>query len=371
MQRRDSELLISRMQGEIRIESMLGKMLLLISYVIYVLSSSSVLRDDIPVEAKHLFFLVVASLSVLIKSKQSLIAICVASPIALVYLFGGLLPYAAMVFVFAMSLPLMWEGISSLIDSQNKTFLFVLLFIALIPAGLSLPTIIEDGLFDLTYGRPRMLLGYFHPKEAATAFVIPMLLMMISRKTLSFFYVAFLCSFLWIVGSRNIAFLFIFAWFLHWHRRLVLLFFLAITPGLILWFLSNEDWFYVVDNLLSLRLSVWRDLFLQGQDLRGLDIESGDRFGADNFFVEAFVISGPIGLLGAIFWIPFVGLFLMVNNAPKWSQVALALLVFCATFDSGIASTGNILHVFLWSIMLSPLFEKSIPNLKNKLVAVL
>lgn len=367
MQRRVSEPLINRKQEEIRIERMLGRMLLLITYVIYVLSSSSVLREVIPVEAKHLFFLIVATLSVLIKSKQSLISIGVAIPIALVYLFGGLWLYAAMVLVFAMSLPLIWAGISCLISGPNKWYLIILFFIALVPAVLSLPVMIDEGLFDdTTYGRPRMLLGYFHPKEAATAFAIPMLLMLISRKSLSIFYALFLCSFLWIVGSRNIALLFIIAWLLYWHTRFVLTFFLAITPVLMLWFFLTKDWFYELDNLLSLRLSVWQDLFLLGHDLRGLDIESGDRFGADNFFVEAFVISGPIAFLGAILWIPFVGLILKIKNASKWSKVALVLLVFNATFDSGIASTGNILHVFLWSIMLSSLFENPQLNIKIK-----
>lgn len=367
MQRRVSEPLINRKQEEIRIERMLGRMLLLITYVIYVLSSSSLLREVIPVEAKHLFFLIVATLSVLIKSKQSLISIGVAFPIAFIYLFGGLWLYAGMVLVFAMSLPLIWAGISSLISGPNKWYLIILLFIALVPAVLSLPVMIDEGLFDdTTYGRPRMLLGYFHPKEAATAFAIPMLLMMIPRKSLSIFYALFLCSFLWIVGSRNIALLFIFAWLLYWHTRFVLSFFLAITPVLMLWFFLTKDWFYELDNLLSLRLSVWQDLFLLGHDLRGLDIESGDRFGADNFFVEAFVISGPIAFLGAILWIPFVGLILKIKNASKLSKVALVLLVFNATFDSGIASTGNILHVFLWSIMLSSLFENSQSNIKIK-----
>jgi hypothetical protein len=365
MQRRVSELLINRKQEEIRIERLLGRMLLIITYVIYVLSSSSVLREVIPVEAKHLFFLIVAALSALIKSKQSLISVGVAFPIALVYLFGGLWLYAAMVLVFAMSVPLIWEGISSLISCTNKWYLIILLFISLIPAVLSLPVLIDEGLFDAgTYGRPRMLLGYFHPKEAATAFAIPMLIMMISRKSLSIFYALSLCTFLWIVGSRNIALLLILAWLLYWHTRFVLSFVLAITPLLMLWLFLIEDWFYALDNLLSLRLSVWQDLFLLGQDLRGLDIESGDRFGADNFFVEAFVISGPIAFLGAILWVLFVGLILKIKNAPKWSIVALVLLVFNATFDSGIASTGNILHVFLWSIMLSPLFIKSQPNIK-------
>lgn len=367
MQRRVSEPLINRKQEEIRVERMLGRMLLLITYVIYVLSSSSVLREVIPVEAKHLFFLIVATLSVLIKSKQSLISIGVAIPIALVYLFGGLWLYAAMVLVFAMSLPLIWAGISCLISGPNKWYLIILFFIALVPAVLSLPVMIDEGLFDdSTYGRPRMLLGYFHPKEAATAFAIPMLLMLISRKSFSIFYALFLCLFLWIVGSRNIALLFIIAWLLYWHTRFVLTFFLAITPVLMLWFFLTKDWFYELDNLLSLRLSVWQDLFLLGHDLRGLDIESGDRFGADNFFVEAFVISGPIAFLGAILWIPFVGLILKIKNSSKWSKVALVLLVFNATFDSGIASTGNILHVFLWSIMLSSLFENPRLNIKIK-----
>lgn len=367
MQRRVSEPLINRKQEEIRIDRILGRMLLLITYVIYVLSSSSVLREVIPVEAKHLFFLIVAILSVLISPKQSLISIGVAFPIALVYLFGGLWLYALMVLVFAMSLPLIWAGISSLISDPNKWYLVVFSFIAFVPAVLSLPVMIDEGLFDdTTYGRPRMLLGYFHPKEAAAAFAIPMLLMMIPRKSLSIFYALFLCSFLWIVGSRNIALLFIFAWLLYWHTRFVLSFLLAITLALMLSIFLTEDWFYELDKILSLRLSVWQDLFLHGHDLSGLDIESGDRFGADNFFVEAFVISGPIAFLGAILWIPFLGLILKINNASKWSKVALTLLIFNATFDSGIASTGNILHVFLWSIMLSSLFEDAQFTVKNK-----
>lgn len=346
--------------------SRVGKWLLLITYAIFVLSNSSVLREFVQSEAKHLSFLFAALLSIILKPKESLSAMVVGFPIALVYLVGGLLPYAAMVIVFTLSLPLLYSGILSVVYQREKWFLISLIIISLVPALVSLPAMVDDGLFDYTYGRPRMLLGYFHPKEAATAFVIPMLLMMIPRKSISIFYALFLCSFLWIVGSRNIALLFILAWLLYWHTRFILPFFLAITPVLMLWFFLTNDWFYELDNLLSLRLSVWQDLFLLGHDLRGLNIESGDRFGADNFFVEAFVISGPIAFFSAILWIPFVGLILKINNASKWSKVALVLLVFNATFDSGIASTGNILHVFLWSIMLSSLFDNSQSNIKIK-----
>lgn len=86
--------------------------------------------------------------------------------------------------------------------------------------------------------------------------------------------------------------------------------------------------------------------------LTGLDIESGSRFGADNFCVEALVIVGLMVLPLIFVWTVAVGHVLQLTVTTSWAGISFVVLLFIATFDRGIASTGSIIHVLLWCIML-------------------
>ena len=330
------------------------------AYVTYVLSNAPLLNDVVPAEVKHGEFIFIALMSLLRQPKRSLLATAMALPVALIYALGELWPYAAMVFVFAMSLPIIWDGVLSVVDRRDYRFLLALAFIAMIPAFLSLPTLLDEGLFDTTYGRPRMLLGYFHPKETAISFAVPIfLLMLMSSRSASGIPWFLGCIFLWLVGSRNIALMLFLGWALRWHGRWALVVLLASIPFLLLWLVLNNDWYGTIDDLMSLRLSVWTDVLRTSNILDKQNINSGDRFGADNFFVEAFFISGPPALALIFLWVVVVGLVLRLRGQSSlWPRVSFVMLIFIASFDSGIASTGNIMHVLLWAIILSPLFYR-------------
>ena len=346
-------------RGPLTSDEWVGRGFLLIAYVTYVLSNALVLQDVIPVELKHAEFIFIAAMSLLRQPMRSLLAAAVALPIALIYVLGGLWPYSAMVLVLAMSLPMMWEGVLSVVSRRDYRFLLVLALIAMIPAVLSLQYLLDNGFFDTTYGRPRMLLGYFHPKEAAVSFAVPMLLLMLMTRSASAvpWFLGF--TFLWMVGSRNIALLIFMGWALRWHDRWLIGLLLTSLPMFGLWLVFNDDWYYTIDNLMSLRLSVWADVLSTPDILKGFDVESGDRFGADNFFVEAFLISGPVALPLIFSWVAGVGLLLRLRGqSSPWPLVCLVMLIFFASFDSGIASTGNFLHVLLWTVVLSPLFYR-------------
>lgn len=359
MRRRTPVPLNSPRQGPLAADEWAGRGLLLIAYVTYVLSNALVLQGIVSIEAKHGVFIFIAAMSLLRQPRHSLLAAALALPIALIYVLGGLLPYAAMVLIFATGLPMIWEGVLSVVARRDYRFLLLLASISMIPALLSLPTLQDEGLLDTTYGRPRMLLGYFHPKEAAVSFAVPMLLTMLvtgSASAMSWFLGA---TFLWIVGSRNVSLLIFLAWALRWHGRWVLVGLLTSIAVLALWLVSSNDWYDMIDTLLSLRLSVWTDVLSTAHTLDGLDMQSGERFGSDNFFVEALATAGP-GALPLIFaWMVTVGLVLWLRcQMSSWPCVSFAMLLFYASFDSGIASTGNMMHVLLWSIMLSPLFQR-------------
>lgn len=346
------------MRAPLTSDEWIGRSFLLISFITYVLSNALVLRDSLSVDVKHGEFIFFAAISLLRRPVYSLLATVLGLPIALIYMYGGLLPYSMMVLVLTLSLPLLWEGVRSIIYLCDYRFLFLLVFIAMIPMLLSLPALLDEGLFDTTYGRPRILLGYFHPKEAAISFAIPVLLLMVITRSARVVPLLLGVAALWAVGSRNIALMIFMGWALRWHSRFAFIVLLALLPMCGLWLVFNDDWYVTIDNLMSLRLSVWNDMLNTISVLGSVDVESGDRFGADNFFVEAFIISGPIALLLISFWlISIVFVSRLSNQLSPWPLVCLGMLIFFASFDSGIASTGNFMHVLLWTIVLSPLFN--------------
>jgi hypothetical protein len=112
-------------------------------------------------------------------------------------------------------------------------------------------------------------------------------------------------------------------------------------------------------QIMSELLSLWTDVLSISDILDELNIISSDRFGANNFFVGAFFNSGQSTLALIFLWVVVVGLVLRLRGQSSlWPRVSFVMLIFIASFDSGIASTGNIMHVLLWAIILSPLFYR-------------
>lgn len=338
-----------------------GRAFLFAAYVVYALSSATVLRDVVPDECKHVVFLLGAVWSLLLNPKRSVGAAVLTLPLAAIYVIGGLPMYGAMVVTLSLSLPLFWRGISSVISRRDYRFVFMLLGISLIPAVLSLPAMMVEGPFSMTYGRPRLLMGYFHPKEAAVSFAVPMLLAMRMNRRAHHFIWLLAFVFLWEVGSRNTALSIALVWALRWHIRLSFAALIVMLPVTVFWIALAPDWFDKLNTLFSLRLTVWEDVIRYGREFANAMPSLDDRFGADNFFVEAFVLAGPFATMLILWCMAQVVAVVRLKSGtrmPLWPLIGLIVLLFNASFDTGIASTGNLMHAFLWATLLAPVFRR-------------
>lgn len=340
-------------------EEIFCRYIFLIGYLIYVLSNSRNLQDIFLLEYKHIFFVCVGFFSLIYRTSESLKSALFILPITLIYLIGGLIPYAIMSLLFSLSIPVIWIGISSIIYRGSYRLILLMAIISLIPAIISYESLIENGLFDTTYGRPRMLLGYAHPKEASISFFLPLFLGMIAFEVSSgFLWISFFI-FIWMVGSRNIALIFLFAWIFRWHSYSLKFFAFPILLTLCGILLFEYLPFEYLDQLSSLRLSHWINVLNNPILLNDPNFLSGDRFGSDNFFIEVISLTGFFGILLMVLWIIFFMYFLYnKSKTENWPLICFILLLFTASFDTGIVSTGNMIHVLLWSIILSPFFSK-------------
>lgn len=340
---------------------LLGRLSFISTYIIYVLSNSKLLIDIVPVDAKHGAFILIAIIALLLKPKQCLLSFLIASPIILIYLLSGIPTYAYMVMVFAAALPLISDGITSIIKRRGFVVISMVLIISLVPMLISMGDIRLNSIFDTTYGRPRMLLGYFHPKEAAISFAIPLFLLFLTLNS-PFLFFWFLGSFfLWLVGSRNIAIMFFLAWLFRWQGRIIKFFLLPFLIFVIFWLILDNSVIDTIDELTSLRMSSWINALSFSSNLGILDLQSGDRFGVDSFFVEV-VVAGGLWMIPIIFiWLVLIVILLIKTSLHSpWTFVSFIMLLFIASFDTGIASTGNMMHVFLWSLMLSEIFDSQL-----------
>ncbi|WP_338298731.1 hypothetical protein [Pandoraea sputorum] len=335
----------------------MGRWLLFGAYVANVLSNSELLRAEFPGALKHGFLVLAALISLVRMPKRSLLAMFVASPLALIYVLGEMELYAVMVLTLAAASPIMWAAIRSVVDRRDYRYILALAVVSLIPAALNWQTFVNEGFFSTMYGRPRMLMGYFHPKEAAVAFAIPMLLFMMTATSAHTIFWMFAIVFLWAVGSRNTAMIVFLGWALRWHGRVVIAATLILIPASIIWLAVSNNWYDTLDNLMSLRLTNWGEILQAGRVVADADLNFSDRFAADNFFVEAYVLIGGISIVLTMVWVALWGAIVgRTVQLRSWAWIAFAMLLFNACFDSGIASTGNLTHVFLWAVMCSPIF---------------
>jgi hypothetical protein len=334
----------------------LGRVILFAAYIYFVLSNTRELRDTFPNEFKHYFFILYALLNLIICPVQAIRAMVMAVPIAIIYVLGGIPIYAAMVLVFAAALPLLGYAVIDIVHERRFGMILLMGLISLLPAAISLPSLLGNGLLDTTYGRPRLLLGYWHPKEAGIAFGIPLFLTLMSlyRGVVAFCVLA--TGFIWVVGSRNVSILLPLACALRYFPRATPIILGSCVGVAILMIFANDDLYRLVDVAMSLRLSVWADAM--SIDTSSLDVDFGSRFAVDSFFIETFVLCGWIGIMVILQWLVLV---LFVNRKMMESRVAsrsaMWMLLSFAAFDSGIASTGNMMHVVLWTLVLAPMIS--------------
>jgi hypothetical protein len=240
----------------------------------------------------------------------------------------------------------------------------VLLLIALI--GLPLLRNVwlygSEHLMHTYYGRERLLLGYFHPKEAANGVVACALACFMALERQHVLRILVMVAFgvlLFFVQSRNaLLFLTVFLFANLAYRRIGLnavtvLLFAAIVAAMTLLLTFDFD---LYDELSSGRLRIW-DSALDFPD----EYQAAERrapgvltLRIDNFYVETYLQAGAFGLFAAASLLLFVAL-LSHSRAIHGVHAAPLLFAFCinAMFDSGMTSTGNVLQIVVWSTIIA------------------
>ena len=338
----------------------LGLTVFILYFAVYVISNSSMTFEASESPAKHLVMVAAASLSLLLLPMQALRSLLIFAPLAIIYLLGSLPAYALMVLVFAVALPLLSRGIHLLIERRQIDIVVLCALIAFVPALLAMLTSEPDPLFSTYYGRPRLLLGYWHPKEAAASLAVPIFMyLMIRGRDVPHLAMVLLPAFLWVVGSRNMALAMYLAigvrFFPKWTFSII-----GITlAGLAIFLLTSNNSYDMLDELISLRLTAWRDGLAGPVQFNSTDLIGVERFAIDSYYVEVFLISGYAGLLLLFSWAIFFYIqYIRPLHRDTWSRALFIAILFFAAFDSGIVSTGNVFHVLAWVFIGVPIFKR-------------
>ena len=332
---------------------------MLVAFTYYVLSNAKELHDVLPAAAKHGVFIALALVGLGTRTSQALQACVIAAPVAAIYFIGGVPVYGAMVFVFAAALPVLSSVVTDAVVHRRMHYFWVLLAVACVPALLSAPELASEGIFDATYGRERVLLGYWHPKEAGICFGIPALLMIMSLRRHAVLLAVLACSGIALVGSRNVALLLIFGTLLRFYPRRTAICAGGAAAVAVAYLLLDPQLLDALDTLMSLRLTMWTEALSDPAAATGLDVIDGERFAADSFFIEAYIYAAELAFPLIALWLVAVASIAWRDGplAP-WPKVAVVVLLMFAALDSGIASTGNLMHALLWSVAVSPLLVR-------------
>lgn len=335
-----------------------GQLLCLVYFATYVAANASTTYEPSTSPARHLVMLAIALFSLFAAPGKAMLSLAVFSPLVLLYGVADLHTYALMAAIFALALPVVSRVLVQILYDRDRRALLVLLGVALLPAVSALLQGEPDVLWSYQYSRGRLLLGYFHPKEAAISFGVPMLLYLLMLGKVGLRGAALLLpAALWLVGSRNVAltfFFFVSLW--RFPRATVAVLFLGIAV-VAAFILLPGDAFDLVNQATSLRLTVWMDALSDPGDLAGDETLLGSRLSVDSYYIELLTSAGIAGLVVFMSW---AALIYRVLGARAYRGEAtrplfLAILFFSA-FDSGIVSTGNALHVILWALAMAGLF---------------
>lgn len=273
------------------------------------------------------------------------------------------------------------------LKTYNRFLLAILLLIFTAPTLLAIYTNNFDFIYNSFYGRPRLLLGFAHPKEAAgTLLFIYMVaiawfrteihkprssrapsnyLLLISSAPIVFL----------LIGSRTTALISLGFWLASLLPRLksyrlrvscmfILIFcILAIFCMLII---SHPDSLYnFVNEVASNRLDLWGE-YLDGSINLGKS-GSGIASALDNSYLNIWFDATPVGLI--CFLTPLLLLLVLLfrrdqifTDSPRYryfsSSIFLLFILLAGITDSGLTSPTSLNFVSAWSLFL---FSSSIP----------
>ena len=349
-----------------------------LSFIIYVLSSTYFLKENVAwlYFARHISVIFLAVIGVLLFNiiirKTQLYYICIFLPIFLPFFrneIGAIVFFQYLFFIVsAIVLGKMWQ------KEIPLKLILIMMSISILP--IIIDYFINDAgfIYNNYYGRYRLLLGYFHPKEAGISVLIPIILLRlwmnykninINKKILFDMVVLVL---LYFIQSRNILLFYInFIIFAFLIRRYRLTFSVTIIAFIfiVLSLFIVSPYYDEVDKLMSNRLSVWDtgkvDFFGQGTSINSFE-ESGSlsKFHIDNFYLEYLIENGFFSFI-VIFSILLFLVFKIGNGkiyGTPTNSLFISFLIF-SFFDAGMFSTGNFLNLFIWSLIFATLYKKS------------
>lgn len=336
--------------------------MLFISYfAIYVLSNASTTYEPSTSPAKHIAMGAIALVSLLAYPISAFRSLLLFLPVTIIYVLGSLANYALVAAVFSLALPAVARTLNIIVARRRLAVIALLFAISLLPALIALTKLDLESLWSSQYGRGRLLMGYWHPKEAAASFALPLVLwLVVMRKSVNVALALLLPALLWIIGSRNVAlavFLAIGLWRAPRTTRAILA---GVAIAALVLLAAINNYFDLVDELSSARLSVWFDALSDPSGLAEDGLAVGSRLAIDSYYVEVLASSGGAGL--AIFGIWAMGFYAALGlSRPRFdlARPFFWAILFFAAFDSGIVSTGNMMHVMLWAFAASPLILRT------------
>ena len=211
-------------------------------------------------------------------------------------------------------------------------------------------------IFNAYYGRPRMLLGFNHPKEIASLLFIlavSLHLVLTSRLVKGVWFVTFLIAF-YLIGSRGMLVAYI---------TFHIVYSLSSISIFVLFPLGVALTVLLVDNLnliSSGRLHIWAEAF-EGKDIFKFKGSSNSLASVDNYFVNVIV---DLGLGGFLFLVFFLCLYFILNSnsfVTKRSErlAAFFALLSIGSVDSVLINITVPVSLFLLVLMVSNRVDKT------------
>ncbi len=261
----------------------------------------------------------------------------------------------------------------NILNEFNKYDFYFILFIFLIPLILNVTFESSDFIYNTYYGRARLLLGYFHPKEGAICLLTVIIFYHILfhkyfSSSINFFIVVVFLLVLYFMQSRNILIYYLNFVFLQKLIKRVsinfILFVYFILPliliGILIYLFYNE-----INILMSNRLDWWSENFSLTAFGVGSSIANYSKSNVlsklhfDNYYLEYLVENGFVFFMILLFF-----LYQLCSLIAKFkiggvyiNSFFISFLFFCF-FDAGMFSSGNLLNFLVWVVVFAFLYKR-------------
>jgi hypothetical protein len=250
----------------------------------------------------------------------------------------------------------------------HRTFLLIVGSVACV--ALAAAVWAPGQLYNSYWGRPRLLLGFWHPKQigaliAPAALIAATRAIWRTRPVLNWSAYLFLVVVLLFVDSRNM-FLFsvlsvggyLCATYLSYYALWA---FIGTGVGLIAWVVHRYP--LLADVATSSRLTVWANgsytLFGRGTRLDQVMESPLAKFHIDNYYLEYVIENGIYAVVLGLVLVGVTAYVLRFTGDRKWRRLKLSVALaffFTSIFDAGMFSTGSLLNVVVWVYLLSAEF---------------